>query len=62
MLTTVPKTGHWTDNHIRFDTVTSEFVAFDEAGLEYGRYATRPLAIAGLESYSTLLERENESA
>ena len=40
-MTTLQKTEpHWTDNHIRFDESTGEYVAFDEAALEHSRWST----------------------
>jgi hypothetical protein len=51
----LPESGHWTDNHILFDVETQEFVAFDEAGLEHGRYKTRAIAIYALEKHEETL-------
>jgi hypothetical protein len=52
----IPSEGHWALKHIMFDPATEEFVAFDEAGLEYGCYKNVGAAIYALEEYNKILD------
>lgn len=52
----VPFKTHWAHEHIFVFKPTGEYVAFDEAGQEHGRYATLQLAEYALEQYSKFLD------
>ena len=40
LMTSQKTEPHWTDAHIRFDEITEEYVAYNEAGLEHSRWST----------------------
>ena len=45
--------SHWTDPHIHHDG--NDWIAYDEAGLEYGRYKTHNEARDGLVLYEAMM-------
>ena len=51
----------WTEDHIVYNKELKRYIAYDEAGLEYGRYYTKEAAQIDLRRYGEWLERDRNN-
>ena len=51
----------WTEEHIVYNKNLKKYIAYDEAGMEYGRYYTKEAAQIDLRRYGEWLEREYDN-